>query len=74
MPTTVERPQFSAPESRIRSVDYGFFGPGSPTWKVWTAPTAAIGFQRAVALEHFDPALTAAVALSAGSTTRSPTS
>ncbi|MFZ2242212.1 MAG: oxygenase MpaB family protein [Gordonia amarae] len=62
MPTTVERPQFSAPESRIRSVDYGFFGPGSPTWKVWTAPTAAIGFQRAVALEHFDPALTAAVA------------
>lgn len=42
--------------------DYGFFGPGSPTWKVWTSPTALIGFQRAVVLEHFDPYLTAAVA------------
>lgn len=42
--------------------DYGFFGPGSPTWKVWTAPTALIGFQRSVVLEHFDPFLTAAVA------------
>jgi uncharacterized protein (DUF2236 family) len=29
---------------------------------VWTAPTALIGFQRAVVLEHFDPFLTAAVA------------
>ncbi|SDW28134.1 Uncharacterized conserved protein, DUF2236 family [Amycolatopsis xylanica] len=42
--------------------DYGFFGPDSPTWKVWTAPTALIGFQRSVVLEHFDPFLTAAVA------------
>lgn len=42
--------------------DYGFFGPGSPTWKVWTAPTALIGFQRAVVLEHFDPFLAASVA------------
>lgn len=42
--------------------DYGFFGPGSPTWKVWTAPTALLGFQRSVVLEHFDPFLTAAVA------------
>ncbi|WP_280416362.1 oxygenase MpaB family protein [Nocardia carnea] len=46
----------------LRRVDNGFFGPGSPSWKVWTAPTAVIGFQRAVALEHFDPFLTAAVA------------
>lgn len=62
MSLTTERPQFHAPGRQIRSVDYGFFGPGSPTWKVWTAPTAAIGFQRAVSLEHFDPGLTASVA------------
>lgn len=46
----------------LRREDYGFFGPGSPSWKIWTAPTAVIGFQRAVVLEHFDPFLTAAVA------------
>lgn len=46
----------------LRRTDYGFFGPDSPSWKVWTAPTAVIGFQRAVTLEHFDPFLTAAVA------------
>ncbi|TCO52285.1 oxygenase MpaB family protein [Actinocrispum wychmicini] len=42
--------------------DYGFFGPDSPTWKVWASPTALLGFQRSVVLEHFDPFLTAAVA------------
>lgn len=42
--------------------DYGFFGPDSPSWKVWAAPTALLGFQRSVVLEHFDPFLTAAVA------------
>jgi uncharacterized protein (DUF2236 family) len=50
----------------IRRDDYGFFGPDSPSWKVWTAPTALIGFQRAVVLEHFDPHLAAAVADSSG--------
>ena len=50
----------------IRRDDYGFFGPGSPSWKVWTSPTALIGFQRAVVLEHFDPHLAAAVADSSG--------
>jgi uncharacterized protein (DUF2236 family) len=50
----------------IRRDDYGFFGPGSPSWKVWASPTALIGFQRAVVLEHFDPYLAAAVADSAG--------
>jgi uncharacterized protein (DUF2236 family) len=54
------------PIQPIRRDDYGFFGPGSPTWKVWTAPTALIGFQRSVVLEHFDPFLAAAVADSAG--------
>src|SRR5688500_18712777 len=42
--------------------DYGLFGPGSPSWQVWASPTAIIGFQRSVVLEHFDPFLTAAVA------------
>jgi uncharacterized protein (DUF2236 family) len=51
---------------QIRRDDYGFFGPGSPSWKVWTSPTALIGFQRSVVLEHFDPFLAAAVADSAG--------
>ncbi|MCE5291002.1 MAG: DUF2236 domain-containing protein [Nocardiaceae bacterium] len=50
----------------IRRDDFGFFGPDSVTWKVWTYPTALIGFQRAVTLEHFDPFLTASVADSAG--------
>ncbi|WP_194813561.1 oxygenase MpaB family protein [Nocardia sp. XZ_19_385] len=45
----------------LRRADYGFFGPDSPSWKIWTAPTAVIGFQRAVALEFFDPFLTASV-------------
>jgi uncharacterized protein (DUF2236 family) len=42
--------------------DYGLFGPGSPSWKVWASPTALLGFQRSVVLEHFDPFLAAAVA------------
>ncbi|MGW4847844.1 oxygenase MpaB family protein [Nocardia brasiliensis] len=62
MTTHATRPQFDAPARTIREVDYGFFGPDSPTWKVWTNATAVIGFQRSVVLEHFDPALTAAVA------------
>jgi len=46
--------------------DWGLFGPGSPTWKVWTSPTSLIGFQRSVVIEHFDPFLAAAVADSDG--------
>ena len=53
-------------EASIRRDDYGFFGPDSPSWKVWASPTSLIGFQRAVVLEHFDPFLAAAVADSAG--------
>jgi uncharacterized protein (DUF2236 family) len=42
--------------------DYGFFGPESVTWKVWTYPTSlTIGFQRSVVVEELDPALIAAV-------------
>ena len=42
--------------------DYGFFGPGSVTWRVWSYPTSlTIGFQRSVVVEELDPALVAAV-------------
>ena len=42
--------------------DYGFFGPGSPTWRVWGYPTSAtVGFQRAVVVEELDPFLIASV-------------
>jgi uncharacterized protein (DUF2236 family) len=42
--------------------DYGFFGPDSVTWKVWTYPTSlTVGFQRSVVIEELDPALVAAV-------------
>ncbi|MCZ4500846.1 MAG: hypothetical protein JWQ74_3401 [Marmoricola sp.] len=42
--------------------DYGFFGPDSVTWKVWSYPTSlTVGFQRAVVIEELDPALVAAV-------------
>ncbi|WP_203337931.1 oxygenase MpaB family protein [Nocardioides limicola] len=42
--------------------DYGFFGPDSITWKVWSYPTSlTVGFIRAVVVEELDPALVAAV-------------
>ncbi|MGE4426816.1 MAG: oxygenase MpaB family protein [Solirubrobacteraceae bacterium] len=42
--------------------DYGFFGPGSVTWKVWGNATAlTVGFQRAVVVEEADPFLLASV-------------
>lgn len=48
-------------EASRRRTDHGLFGPDSPTWKVWTNPTALIGFQRSVVVESFDPFLAAAV-------------
>jgi len=42
--------------------DYGFFGPESVAWKVWSCPTSlTVGFQRAVVIEELDPLLNAAV-------------
>lgn len=42
--------------------DYGFFGPDSVTWRVWSYPTSlSIGFQRAVVIEELDPGLVASV-------------
>lgn len=47
--------------------DYGFLGPDSVSWKVWSHPTSyVIGFARAVTIEHFDPNLAAAVIQSGG--------
>jgi uncharacterized protein (DUF2236 family) len=53
---TLGRPQITPHE------DYGFFGPDSVTWKVWSYPTSlTVGFQRAVVVEELDPALVASV-------------
>src|SRR5580765_5997910 len=47
--------------------DYGFFGPDSMTWRVWSYPTGlTIGFQRSVVIEELDPALVAAVSQTRG--------
>jgi uncharacterized protein (DUF2236 family) len=47
--------------------DYGFLGPDSVSWKVWSHPTSyVLGFARAVTIEHFDPNLAAAVVQSGG--------
>ncbi len=56
-----------AREPATPAEDYGFFGPDSVTWKVWSYPTSlVIGFQRAVVIEELDPALIAAVEASGG--------
>lgn len=61
MPFSQLRSLASAPEITPHE-DYGFFGPGSVTWKVWSYPTSlTVGFQRAVVIEELDPALVAAV-------------
>ncbi|MEU5951275.1 oxygenase MpaB family protein [Streptomyces sp. NPDC047525] len=45
-----------------RREDWGFFGPGSPTWKVWGhGPIGLLAFQRSIVVESFDPFLAAAV-------------
>jgi uncharacterized protein (DUF2236 family) len=42
--------------------DYGFFGPDSVTWKVFSYPTSfMVGFQRTVVTEMFEPYLLASV-------------
>lgn len=57
---------FAAPDLEPAE-DYGFFGPGTITWKVWSYPTSlTIGFQRAVVIEELDPHLVAAVTTTHG--------
>jgi len=42
--------------------DWGFFGPDSVAYQVWSYPTSiALGFSRAVSVEFLDPHLTASV-------------
>jgi uncharacterized protein (DUF2236 family) len=42
--------------------DYGFFGPDSVTWKVFSYPTSlTVGFQRTVVVEMYEPFLLASV-------------
>ncbi len=52
--------QTQASQPRPRE-DWGLFGPDSPTWKVWSHPTALLAFQRSIVVESFDPFLAAAV-------------
>jgi uncharacterized protein (DUF2236 family) len=49
------------PVARRPREDWGLFGPDSPTWRVWSSPTALIAFQRSIVVESFDPFLAAAV-------------
>lgn len=37
--------------------DWGFFGPRSPTWRIWSSPTALLAFRRSIVVESFDPFL-----------------
>jgi uncharacterized protein (DUF2236 family) len=56
LPKLLRKPEITPHE------DYGFFGPDSVTWKVWSYPTSlTVGFQRPVVVEELDPALVASV-------------
>ncbi|MES2490864.1 MAG: oxygenase MpaB family protein [Pseudomonadota bacterium] len=57
---TSTRPSVRPVAKRPRE-DWGLFGPDSPTWKVWSSPTALLAFQRSIIVETFDPFLAAAV-------------
>ncbi|HKY92916.1 MAG TPA: oxygenase MpaB family protein [Nevskiaceae bacterium] len=57
---TSTRPSIHPVAQRPRE-DWGLFGPDSPTWRVWSSPTALIAFQRSIVVESFDPFLAAAV-------------
>lgn len=65
VPPTTEAPGREAARRRRATDpmdDYGFFGPGSVSWKVWGHPTSlTVGFQRAVVVEELDPFLLASV-------------
>ncbi len=41
--------------------DWGFFGPRSPTFRIWSSPTALLAFRRSIVVESFDPFLAIAV-------------
>jgi uncharacterized protein (DUF2236 family) len=61
-----ERPGATAGGKRRKRIepmeDYGWFGPDSVTWRVWSYPTSpTVGFSRAVVVEELDPFLVAPV-------------
>lgn len=57
---TSTRPSIRPVPRRPRE-DWGLFGPDSPSWRVWSSPTALLAFQRSIVVETFDPFLAAAV-------------
>jgi uncharacterized protein (DUF2236 family) len=52
----------SPPRVARRREDYGFFGPGSPTWAVWSHPSLVIAGWRAAVVQMLHPPTAAGVA------------
>lgn len=50
------------PQASRRRQDHGLFGPGSPTWAVWSHPAVLIGGWRAAIVQMFHPPTAAGVA------------
>ncbi|MFI5780668.1 oxygenase MpaB family protein [Nocardia sp. NPDC051570] len=44
----------------LRREDYGFFGPNSVSWQVWSHPAMLLGLQRAISLQFLNPFFAAA--------------
>jgi uncharacterized protein (DUF2236 family) len=50
------------PQAARRREDHGLFGPGSPTWAVWSHPSLVIAGGRAAIVQMFHPPTAAGVA------------
>jgi uncharacterized protein (DUF2236 family) len=50
------------PQASARREDHGLFGPGSPTWAVWSHPAVLVGGWRAAIVQMFHPPTAAGVA------------
>jgi uncharacterized protein (DUF2236 family) len=50
------------PRTARRREDHGFFGPGSPTWAVWSHPSLLIAGRRAAIVQMLHPPTAAGVA------------
>jgi uncharacterized protein (DUF2236 family) len=50
------------PQTSRRREDHGLFGPGSPTWAVWSHPSLVIAGGRAAIVQMFHPPTAAGVA------------
>jgi uncharacterized protein (DUF2236 family) len=51
-----------APQASRRREDHGLFGPGSPTWAVWSHPSLVIAGGRAAVVQMFHPPTAAGIA------------